>query len=151
MSAPAVVEFLYAIQAGQYDGNDDWKPAHVVRFRVTRKTPKRIYYDARQWGPRPMIRFVDRQQIENEGRAIRRSAGWFEPDRELYAELPVIEQAVKPDLAELKARMHAAHPDRGGTDAEFIAARERYERAQRADLARLTELVDATPTTWSTP
>jgi hypothetical protein len=28
--------------------------------------------------------------------------------------------------------MAAAHPDRGGTDEAFIAARQRYERAQMA-------------------
>ncbi|MBH0245845.1 hypothetical protein I3W98_28000, partial [Streptomyces cavourensis] len=39
-------------------------------------------------------------------------------------------QPKPPSLAELKAAMAAAHPDRGGTDEAFIAARVRYERAR---------------------
>jgi hypothetical protein len=34
-------------------------------------------------------------------------------------------------LAELKAEMAAAHPDRGGSSAAFIAAKERYDAARR--------------------
>jgi hypothetical protein len=36
-----------------------------------------------------------------------------------------------PELRRLRLAMADAHPDRGGTDEEFIAARERYERALR--------------------
>jgi len=127
----ASVECLYGIQAGRYDANDDWQPAHVVAFPITRKTSRRIYYDSRRWGTRPLIRFIDRQQIETNGRAVRRSAGWYEPDRELHAAPPTVEQVAQPDLSELKAEMAAAHPDRGGSDEAFIAARERYEQARR--------------------
>jgi hypothetical protein len=35
------------------------------------------------------------------------------------------------DLAQLKAEMAASHPDRGGTSAAFIAARQRYVAARR--------------------
>lgn len=152
MTAPAPVEFLYAIHQG-YDANDDWKPAHVVSFRVTKKTPKRIYYVRRERIPGDLeIGYVNRQKIEATGEIYNHGAGgWWSPDFHLYLNPPEVPQYAKPDLAALKAAMHAAHPDRGGTDEAFIAARERYERAQRADLARLTELVDATPTTWSTP
>lgn len=132
MNETVPVEFLYGIEAGHWEGNDDvWVPHRVVSFRITKKTPKRIYYVARDWG-QPEIRFVDRQRLEADGEIWRRSAQWWEPDIRLYLNPPVIEQAVKPDLAELKAAMAAAHPDRGGSDTEFIAARQRYERARTA-------------------
>jgi hypothetical protein len=38
---------------------------------------------------------------------------------------------VAPDLAALKQAMADAHPDRGGTDAAFIEARERYVEAKQ--------------------
>jgi hypothetical protein len=40
-------------------------------------------------------------------------------------------QEAEPGLRQLRREMAACHPDRGGTDEEFIAARERYERALR--------------------
>jgi hypothetical protein len=43
-------------------------------------------------------------------------------------------------LRELKTRMAAAHPDRGGTTEEFIVAHKRYKEAQRRQSTR-----DATP------
>ena len=36
------------------------------------------------------------------------------------------------DLPALKAKMVAAHPDKGGTAARFIKARAKYEAARRA-------------------
>jgi hypothetical protein len=36
------------------------------------------------------------------------------------------------NIAELKSAMAAAHPDRGGTNADFIAARARYVAARRS-------------------
>ena len=36
-----------------------------------------------------------------------------------------------PELRRLRMAMADAHPDRGGTDEEFMAARERYEQAVR--------------------
>lgn len=131
MTETVPVEFLYGIEAGHWEGNDDvWVPHRVVSFRITKKTAKRIYYVACNWGHRPPIRCVDRQQIETHGEIRPRSRHWFEPDNHLWLNPPVIEPAAKPDLAELKAAMAAAHPDRGGSDAEFIAARQRYERAR---------------------
>lgn len=129
MTTPAPVEFLYGVRSGRYDANDDWQPAHVVRFPVTKKTPKRVYYDARQFGSRYEIRFVDRHRLETDGEVRRRSGGYWEPDLTVYLNPPVIEQQQVPDVAGLKAEMAAAHPDRGGTDAAFIAARRRYEQA----------------------
>jgi hypothetical protein len=38
-----------------------------------------------------------------------------------------------PIVAELRAKMIAAHPDKGGTEVAFIRARERYLEAVRAE------------------
>jgi len=37
----------------------------------------------------------------------------------------------EPELKKLRREMAARHPDCGGTNEEFMAARERYERALR--------------------
>ncbi|MCG8971775.1 hypothetical protein [Streptomyces sp. CL12-4] len=131
--APAPVEYLYGIEAGHDEGNE-WVPTRVVRFRVTKKTPRRIYYLPREWG-QPEQRFVDRIALERDGEVVRKSAGWWEPDLRVYLNEPVLEEDQRPSLDELKAAMAAAHPDRGGTDEGFIAARRRYERA-RATIPR---------------
>lgn len=128
-AAPAPVEYLHAIQTGRYDGNDDWHEAHVIAFPIIRKTPKRIYYDASQWATRAHVRFVDRQRIETDGEVWQRNRHWSAPDFRLHLAPPVIEQGAKPDLAELKTAMAAAHPGRGGSDEALIAARRRYENA----------------------
>jgi hypothetical protein len=131
-TAPVAVEYLYGIEAEGYDGNDDWHPTRIVQFRITRKTPRRIYYlpDGSRRSERSRgERFVDRSALERDGQVTRRSGGWWESDLTVYLNPPVIEQAQPPNLAELKAAMAAAHPDRGGTDEAFIAARQRYERA----------------------
>jgi hypothetical protein len=41
------------------------------------------------------------------------------------------EQNKPPDLHQLKAAMAAAHPDRGGSSAAFIEARQAYVAARR--------------------
>jgi hypothetical protein len=125
------VEYLYGIKAGQYDGNDDWQPAAVVRFRIIKKTKARIYYDADLLGHGLRLRCVDRQEIEATGEARPRSRQWWEPDSHLYAEAPAAVHHGTPDLPQLRAEMAAAHPDRGGTAEAFIAARARYQHARR--------------------
>lgn len=132
MTTPAPVEFLYGIEAGRYDGNDSWQPQHVVAFRITKKTSRRIYYDANLLGGHPArIRYIDRQTIEARGEITRKAGHWFEPDLQLYTQPPqIFPPQWRLDLPRLKAEMAAAHPDRGGTDAEFIAARQRYEQAR---------------------
>ncbi|WP_433341650.1 hypothetical protein [Streptomyces sp. CA-253872] len=129
---PDVREHLYGIQAGSYDGNDNWRPAQLVAFRIIKKTPRRIYYDANTGTERsPRIRYVSREAIESDGEVTRRNGQWWEPDVELYAKPP---QTWPPqpdlDLAGLKAEMAAAHPDRGGSAAAFVAARAAYEKAR---------------------
>jgi hypothetical protein len=125
----APVEFLYGIEA-EHGSGPDWVPMRVVKFRVTKKTARRIYYLPHEW--RDEQRFVDRLTLERDGQVTRKSGGWWESDLTVYLDPPVIEQTQSPDLVELKAAMAAAHPDRGGTDEAFIAARQRYDRARTA-------------------
>jgi hypothetical protein len=125
----APVEFLYGIEA-EHGSGPNWVPTRVVKFRVTKKTARRIYYLPREW--RDEQRFVDRLTLERDGQVTRKSGGWWESDLTVYLDPPVIEQTQSPDLIELKAAMAAAHPDRGGTDEAFIAARQRYDRARTA-------------------
>lgn len=128
----APVEYLYAVVAAHYDGNDDWVPAAVAAFRITRRTAKRVYYVRREHGDDVVIGCVDRLALERDGEVYSRGAGgWWAPDFHLFAAPPVLEPArpEPPDVRGLKAAMRAAHPDMGGSDEAFIAARERYERA----------------------
>jgi hypothetical protein len=130
------VEYLYAIQAEHHQGDDNrfYVPKKVITFRVTRKTPKRIYYVRSEH--RGDIGYIDRQQIEAVGEIWRKSAGWWEPDARLYLQPPVLDvYAPAPDLAELKAAMRTAHLDMGGSQEAFLEAHERYERA-RVNAAR---------------
>lgn len=125
------VEYLYAIQAEHHKGDDNrfYVPKTVITFRVTKKTPKRIYYIRSE--RRGDLGYIDRRQIEADGEIWRKSAGWWEPDARLYLTPPVLEvYAPAPDLAQLKAVMRAAHPDMGGSEAAFLEAHERYELAR---------------------
>ncbi|WP_328845466.1 hypothetical protein [Streptomyces sp. NBC_00258] len=140
---PNPVGYLYSVEPGRYELDDvTWISGKVVRFPITKKTAKRIYYLRPRFlympGPDWEPGYVDRQELERHGsvhvpywhllfaeppelpspRALR--AGRRQPD-----------SAPPPELKELKAAMAAAHPDRGGTSEAFIAARERYERARR--------------------
>jgi hypothetical protein len=132
------VEYLYAIEAEHYEGDDNrfYVPARVITFRITRKTPKRIYYMRHERNGRDEVGYVDRQQIEADGELFRKSAGWWECDARLYLKPPVLEvYGPAPDLAALKAEMWAAHPDAGGSHEAFLEAHERYVRA-RANTSR---------------
>jgi hypothetical protein len=136
MTTPVPVEFLYGVQPGGYDGNDDWQASKVVAFRIMKKTARRIYYDANLLnGHHAQVRYIDRQALEACGEATRKSGAWWEPDLTVYAQPPQTWPPVERDLAALKATMHASHPDRGGTDEAFIAARSRYEQALNREVA----------------
>ncbi|MEU9470468.1 hypothetical protein AB0D78_28390 [Streptomyces avermitilis] len=133
MADVAPAEFLYGVDSSVSDDSRFYEPPQVVRFRITKKTPKRIYYVRRERGPGEIeIGYINRQQIEADGEIYNHGAGgWWAPDFHLHLTPPVIEQARTSDLAELKSAMAAAHPDRGGSDEAFIAARARYEKARR--------------------
>jgi hypothetical protein len=122
------VEYLYGIA---YADGKSW----VKAYRITRKTPKRIYYirEQRFADEDPEIGFVNRQELESTGEVINRSRGWWDADFHLYAEPPELHDSssVMPKtLSELRAEMADAHPDRGGTREAFEAARVRYLAAK---------------------
>jgi len=125
-------EFLYGIDSSVADDDRFYEPPRVVKFRITKKTPKRIYYvTSEDWEKRTRVGFVNRQSIEADGEVYQRNRHWSAPDFHLYLNPPELEQPAKPNLAALKQAMAAAHPDREGGDHEaFIAARARYEKAR---------------------
>ncbi|MFE2850622.1 hypothetical protein ACFXJO_05740 [Streptomyces lavendulae] len=118
---PAAIEYLYEL----WDANWDDGPLgnyRILRHRITKKTARRIYFLRNSSRPA----FVDRQKIETAGEIYHRPI-----DGILYLAEPALPRQPKPPaLSDLKAAMAAAHPDRGGTEAEFITARQRYERAR---------------------
>ncbi|MFJ4637635.1 hypothetical protein ACIP69_18675 [Streptomyces hygroscopicus] len=121
----AVTEFLYELWDANWDDGPlgNWQ---ILRHEITRKTAKRIYFTFGNRGRRSG--FVDRQRIEAEGELFYRPAG-----RTLYlAEPDIPRQPKPPSLPELKRAMAEAHPDRGGSNEAFIAARRRYEQARLA-------------------
>lgn len=114
-------EYLYELWDANWDDGPlgNWE---ILRYPITKKTAKRIYFTD-HYG---RTGYVDRQRIEADGEIFYRPAA-----RLLYLTEPEIPHRPKPpSLTELKQAMADAHPDRGGTDAEFIAARQRYERAR---------------------
>ncbi|MEY9839561.1 hypothetical protein [Streptacidiphilus sp. EB103A] len=128
-----VVRYLYGVFHRGCDDNSD-QPQKIVAFRIAKTTAKRIYYVRREavGESAPLLGYVDRQQLESDGEVYNRSAGWWSPEFHLYAEEPSLSSGIRPpepaaSLKEAKAAMAAAHPDAGGTDAEFIKARARYE------------------------
>jgi hypothetical protein len=147
-----LVEYLY----GHTHGGEDL-PGHPVRFRIVKKTAKRVYYlqaeeEIDQHGvavthefirtsdSNDRIGFVDRQKLEATGEVYNRGRHWCYPDFHLYASLDGLlgsffryrnEADSKPDLRQLKAAMAAAHPDHGGSSAAFIEARQAYVAARR--------------------
>ncbi|MFI6491256.1 hypothetical protein [Streptomyces sp. NPDC050564] len=121
MAELAAAEFLYEL----WDANWDDGPLgnyQIHRHPITKKTSKRIYFTLSG-----RTGFVDRQQIEADGEIY-----YGRSMRRLHLTPPDIPTRPKPQsLADLKAAMAAAHPDRGGSDEAFIAARDRYEQARR--------------------
>ena len=148
MSEIAAIEYLYGI--GDVAGYDEpYAGRRVVPFQIIKKTAKRIYYV--RWrlpnGRVTETGFVDRQKMEasgSEGLWTRRTAAWWQDDARLYLSPPNLEAdrvdptALKAELDRLRREMAAVHPDRGGSDAEFIAAHKRYEAARRS-FARLID------------
>jgi hypothetical protein len=124
------VEYLY----------DEWGN----EFRITKKTAKRIFYvkdtnyGDEQIGFAPRHRVADdwpgptwRELRDLQDRVGRRNA----PEFFLKPQPPGFYDREPPppviNLLQLKAEMAAAHPDKGGTSAAFIAARKRYVEARR--------------------
>jgi hypothetical protein len=147
------VEYLYG---HTYGGEDSG--GHPVRFRIVKKTARRVYYLLKEEQidrhGQPVkdeyaigdlsdtdgrIGFVDRQKLEATGEVYNQGRHWCYADFHLHASLEGLlrrfgrhqHQPVVDDLCQLKAAMAAAHPDRGGSNAAFIEARERYVAARR--------------------
>jgi hypothetical protein len=137
------VEYLYGHSSCDYSslcpcseltGRERWD-YHIVPYRITRKTAKRIYYVRGQRTlDEPEIGYVDRQKLEADGKVYRRSGHWWDDDFPVYARPP--EPPDEPagpamaDVSRLRAEMADAHPDRGGDRDSFMAARERYLAAK---------------------
>ncbi|MDX3354725.1 hypothetical protein PV703_15705 [Streptomyces sp. ME01-24h] len=120
-TTPASREFLYELWDANWDDGPlgNWQ---ILRHEITRKTARRIYFDFRG-----RTAFVDRHRIETDGEVFYRAAA-----RRLYLAEPEIPHQPKPlSLPELRKAMADAHPDRGGSNEAFIAARTRYEAARR--------------------
>jgi hypothetical protein len=86
------------------------------------------------------IGFVDRQKLEASGVVENRGRHWVDHDSTLYASLQTIRDKIaeiearydaEPDIQALKQAMADAHPDRGGSSAAFIRARQEYVEARR--------------------
>jgi hypothetical protein len=154
------VEYLYGIYhhaGGEYVNDREWRG--ILAFPIVKKTKHRIFYKRRwiwfwpqldeerahlQSAPlhyENKVRFVDRAKLEATGE-IGTNHRWHE-DWHLYLnppyswasrradEDPDEEKPDIPTLLRLKAEMAAAHPDKGGTSAAFIAARKAYVEARR--------------------
>lgn len=136
---------LYAVERGYYDhGARQWVRSKVVRLPIVKKTAKRIYY-LRSSEPGEFEQgYIDRQHFEAHGWVW---SHWYD---KIWAQPPTVpndKPFVPPrfdpaayrtpavpsvdELKRLKAAMAAAHPDKGGTSEEFIAARERYVQARQ--------------------
>jgi hypothetical protein len=143
------VEYLYARDRyGCDDSGDYYGPCpcralprqeawqyHLVPFRITKKTAKRIYYVRREsrHADELEVGFVDRQKLEVDGEVSNRGVHWSQVDSHLYAATDPPEgwQRWRPaestvELSRLRVEMADAHPDRGGSAAAFMEARRRY-------------------------
>lgn len=124
----APTAYLYEL----HDANWDDGPLgnyQVLAHPITKKTAKRIYFTYNL--NRSRTSFVDREKIEADGEVYH---GYTM--RRLHLSPPEIpSQPKRATVAELKQAMADAHPDRGGTNEAFIAARARYERARAAQTA----------------
>ena len=123
MTELEITEYLYELWDANWDDGPmgNWQ---ILEHPITKKTAKRIYFTYSTGGHRSG--YVDRQKIEADGEIYH----GYTP-RHLHLVRPEIpDHSKQPSLPELKQAMADAHPDRGGTDAAFIAARQRYERAK---------------------
>jgi len=131
MSDISPTDFIYgAFVSSWVDDETGDHARRVYPFRVIKRTPKFIYYE----GPYERRRRIDREAFERDGSIATRH--YWEHDHYLFAKFEDAEQDIAPaepntpDIRHLRREMAAAHPDAGGSNEAFIAARERYERAR---------------------
>ncbi|WP_300610606.1 hypothetical protein [Trebonia sp.] len=147
-ASAAPVEYLYIpCTCTPYDDYLAETRRWVEAVPVVRKTARRLYYDTRRHEEDdPRLGYIDRQVLERDGK-IWIPGGhhnpWWLTGTHFYATREAAEddlyrrqreqerkrQEAGPELRRLRMEMAAAHPDRGGTNERFIAAREAYERA----------------------
>lgn len=131
MTDLAAAEHLYELWDANWDDGPmgNWQ---ILQHPITKKTARRIYFTYSTGGRR--TGYVDRQKIEADGEIYH---GYTR--RRLHLAPPDIPNRPKPpSLPELRKAMADAHPDRGGSDEAFIAARRRYEAAQKQTKTRET-------------
>lgn len=138
-AAGAAGDHLYAIRR---PGRALWtRPGEVVagpvvRFPITKRTDSRVYFHAYTLGNLAAIHYVDAARLARDGEAPMPGEGWPADFRNtFYAARETAEAIARGDIRQLRRQMASAHPDRGGTDGQFMAARKRYERALAAGRA----------------
>jgi hypothetical protein len=109
---------------------------HGDQFRIIKKTKQRVYYNKSKLNNESAFAYLDydADAIGFIARSrIKADCDVRDPDfRALYLNKPPGRPARElPDLQKLKRAMAAAHPDRGGSNAAFIAARKEYLAALR--------------------
>lgn len=129
-------DYLYAIRR---TGRAVWtRPGEVVagqvvRFPITKRTDKRVYFHAYTLGDLAAIHYVDAARLARDGEAHMLGEGWPADFRNtFYATREAAEATAHSDITQLRRQMASVHPDRGGTNEQFMAARKRYERALAA-------------------
>ncbi len=115
------------------------------QYRITKKTAQRIYYIKDDHTP-DEIGFAPRRRVADDWPGLTWRDLYELEDKLGYRNAPRFflkpcpypdrDQPPKIDIHALKAAMAAAHPDRGGSNAEFIAARKAYVAAKEAVKAR---------------
>jgi hypothetical protein len=130
---------VYYAEPGFWYWARDWMPA----TRPDGTTGQELRYTGERKFEQPEDGRVSRVLLERDGEVCRCmygnarycSAGFggkaIPAGHILYASRKAAEAVAAGDVKELRRQMADAHPDRGGTNEEFRAARERYERTLR--------------------
>lgn len=123
VTALVAVEYLYS--PDWHEDLDGYLVREVKLFRITKRTPKRVFFDA-GYG---RTKSVDRERLERDGNVwVREFGGYFVYANRADAE-PTPREEPKARVRRLRDEMAAVHPDRGGDPAEFRTAYARYQRA----------------------
>lgn len=139
-TSTAAVEFLYV--PSHYNNSYTGETRRWVQgVPIAKKTAKRIYYQDDRGHPGDIIklRYIDRAKFERDGKIRIPDASYYLHGHMFFATEPAAEADLytwnarpvpKVAIKDLWQAMVDAHPDKGGTDEQFIAARERYELAK---------------------
>ena len=164
-----MVEYLYSPE-WWFDDSESQTVRRLNTIAITKKTAKRIYFDASDRWDRSAglltLGYIGRAELETDTRCPGGGPGKCEHERysshgyppgemryhgsargagHLFATREAAEEylfgaerererqrpELEADVKRLRREMADAHPDRGGTNEEFMAARERYEKALR--------------------